>query len=109
MHLETKAPEDPSRVVIMPNLHALTNSARSSTFSLMEVSSLLTALYGSAVLEPVSVFEKDILFVVFVKGLAWKVFVLRRGAVSREICFGLLSMGERSIRSEIQRFMMDIR
>jgi len=75
MHLETKAPDEPSLVVIMPNLQALTNSERSSTFSWMEVSSLLVALYGSAFLEPVSAFEKDILVVVFVKGLVWKVFV----------------------------------
>ena len=83
MHLETKAPDEPSLVVIMPNLQALTNSERSSTFSWMEVSSLVVALYGSAFLEPVSAFEKDILVVVFVKGLVWKVFVLRIGTVSR--------------------------
>lgn len=78
MHLDTNAPEDPSRVVIMPNLESLMKAERSSTFSLMEVSSLLAALYGSAGLEPVSAFEKDILGIVVVRGLVWKLFTLER-------------------------------
>jgi hypothetical protein len=61
MHLETSMPEASSLVVIMPNLQAEMNSLRSSTFSLMDVSSLFFALYGSAALLPVSVFEKDML------------------------------------------------
>jgi hypothetical protein len=61
IHLETRAPEDPSRVVIMPNLQAETNSLRPSTLSLMEAWSMFFSLYGSAGLLPVSAFEKDIL------------------------------------------------
>ena len=61
IHLETRAPEDPSRVVIMPNLQAETNSLRSSTLSLMEAWSMFFSLYGSSGLLPVSAFEKDIL------------------------------------------------
>lgn len=63
IHLETKAPDEPSLVVIIPNLHELMNSDRSSIFSLMEVSSAFLALYGSAGLLPVSAFEKDMLVV----------------------------------------------
>lgn len=44
MHLETKAPDFPSRVVIIPNLQAVTNSDKSSTFSLIDVSSLFFSL-----------------------------------------------------------------
>jgi hypothetical protein len=44
MHLETSCPLDPSRVVIMPNLQAEMNSERSSTFSLIEASSMFFAL-----------------------------------------------------------------
>lgn len=112
MHLEVKAPDEASRVVIMPNLHALTKSDRSSTFSLMDVSSLLVALYGSAGLEPVSVFEKDILEVVFVKVLVWKVLVLSRGIVSRENGLFVLCMVEvvrRNVRRVMQRFMVGSR
>ncbi len=64
MQRDTRAPEEPSRVVIMPNLQAEMNSPRSSTFSLMEASSRFFSLYGSAGLSPVLAFEKDILVVV---------------------------------------------
>ena len=43
MQRETKAPEEPSRVVIMPNLQAVMNSLRPSTFSLMETLSMFLA------------------------------------------------------------------
>ena len=43
MHLETREPVEPSRVVIMPNLQAEMNSLRSSIFSLMETSSIFLA------------------------------------------------------------------
>lgn len=58
MHLLYKRPLCPSRVVIMPNLHAFANAARSSTFSLIEAWSKFFSLYGSAFLLPVSAFEK---------------------------------------------------
>jgi hypothetical protein len=74
MHLDTKAPEEPSRVVIMPNLQEETNSLRSSILSLMEASSMFFSLYGSAGLSPVFVFEKDIL--AFVNVLLWGLFLL---------------------------------
>lgn len=84
MQRDTRAPEEPSRVVIMPNLQAEMNSLRSSTFSLMEASSRFFSLYGSAGLSPVFAFEKDILVVV--KDLVWRavlvVFGLGRDAVS---------------------------
>jgi hypothetical protein len=67
MHLETKAPDKLSRVVIIPNLQEETNSLRPSTFSLMETSLRFVSLYGSAGLSPVFAFEKDIL--VFAKDL----------------------------------------
>ena len=84
MQRDTRAPEEPSRVVIMPNLQAEMNSLRSSTFSLMEAWSRFFSLYGSAGLSPVFAFEKDILVVV--KVLVWRgvlvVFALERDAVS---------------------------
>jgi hypothetical protein len=61
IHLDTRAPEAASRVVIIPNLQAETKSLRSSTLSLMEAWSMFFSLYGSAGLLPVSAFEKDIL------------------------------------------------
>lgn len=45
----------------MPNLQAEMNSLRSSTFSLMDASSALFFLYGSAGLSPVFVFENDMI------------------------------------------------
>jgi hypothetical protein len=84
MQRDTRAPEEPSRVVIMPNLLAEMNSLRSSIFSLMEAWSRFFCLYGSAGLSPVSAFEKDILVVV--KDLVWRgvlvVFALDTDAVS---------------------------
>jgi hypothetical protein len=84
MQRDTRAPEEPSRVVIMPNLLAEMNSLRSSIFSLMEAWSRFFSLYGSAGLSPVSAFEKDILVVV--KDLVWRgvlvVFALDTDAVS---------------------------
>jgi hypothetical protein len=74
MHLDTNAPEEPSRVVIMPNLQEETNSLRSSTLSLMEASSRFFSLYGSAGLFPVFVFEKDIL--IFANVLVGGLFLL---------------------------------
>jgi hypothetical protein len=70
MQRDTRAPEEPSRVVIMPNLLEEMNSLRSSTFSLMEAWSRFFSLYGSAGLSPVFAFEKDILLVV--KDLFWR-------------------------------------
>jgi hypothetical protein len=46
MHRETRVPVEPSRVVIMPNLQAEMNLLRSSTFSLMETSSMFLACDG---------------------------------------------------------------
>jgi hypothetical protein len=84
MQRDTRAPEEPSRVVIMPNLLEEMNSLRSSTFSLMEAWSRFFSLYGSAGLSPVFAFEKDILLVV--KDLFWRgvlvVFALERNGVS---------------------------
>jgi hypothetical protein len=69
IHLETNLPVVPSRVVIIPKLQFEMNSLRSSTFSLMEASSRLFCLYGSAGLLPVSVFEKlDMLCILFLIG-----------------------------------------
>lgn len=56
-----------SLVVIIPNLLASMNALRSSTFSFTEVSSLFFAVYGSAGLLPVSVFEKDMIDLVVEK------------------------------------------
>jgi hypothetical protein len=44
IHLDTNAPLEPSRVVIMPNLLAEMNSVSPSTFSWMEGLSVLFAL-----------------------------------------------------------------
>lgn len=44
MDLDTRAPEEPSRVVIIPNLQASAKDESSSIFSLMEASSLFLAL-----------------------------------------------------------------
>ena len=55
MHLETRSPVLPIRVVIMANLHFSMKLTRSSTFSFNSTDSLFFAVYGSAVLLPVSV------------------------------------------------------
>ena len=55
IHLDTSSPLLPILVVIMPNLQRSMKVTRSSTFSFNEVSSLFLAVYGSAVLSPVSV------------------------------------------------------
>jgi hypothetical protein len=44
MHLDISAPLLESRVVIMPNLQAVTNSLRPSTFSWIVASSMFLAL-----------------------------------------------------------------
>jgi hypothetical protein len=44
IHLDTNAPLEPSRVVIMPNLLAEMNAVSPSTFSWMEGLSVLFAL-----------------------------------------------------------------
>lgn len=57
-------------------------------------------------------FEKDILEVVFVKVLVWKVLVLSRGIVSRENGLFVLCMVEvvrRNVRRVMQRFMVGSR
>ena len=78
MHLETMRPVSESTVLIIPNLHALMKLDRSSTFSWREGSCLFFSVYlpgcqrwsrvcwnfntdGSAVLEPVSALENDML------------------------------------------------
>ena len=58
MHLETRRLESLVWVVIMANLADEMKVERSSTFSEREGSSLFFAVYGSAGLLPVSVFEK---------------------------------------------------
>lgn len=89
MHLETKDPDCPSLVVIMPNLQEVMNSERSSTFSLMETSSILAALYGSAGLLPVFAFEKDILGITEAeKGFDWGLLAANE-VVSERIGLGL--------------------
>lgn len=108
MHLDTKAPEEPSLVVIMPNLQALANSDRSSTFSWIVVSSLFFALYGSAFLEPVSALEKDIFGVVVWKVLAWKLFNLEQDAVSKGNRLLTCKLDGRSRRSAAKLFIIVI-
>lgn len=64
----------------MPNLHEVIKSLRSSILSLVPGSSWFLALYGSAGLSPVFVFEKDILEEL--KVFDWGIFALRRVLVS---------------------------
>lgn len=66
MHRDTSFPVAWSRVVIMPNLQALTNLSRAWILSCVEtVVSLFACVYGSAGLSPVSVFEKVDMVVVW--------------------------------------------
>jgi len=60
IHLDTKAPDFPSRVVIMPNFSFETNSTRSSTLRSMLGFSEFLEVYGSASLLPVFAFVNDI-------------------------------------------------
>lgn len=101
MHRDTSAPEDPSRVVIIPNLEVEIKSIRSSTFSLIDVLSRFFSLYGSAGLSPVFALEKDILVVEswdLCSLFAGKPTVSSRGLIN-------LVFAERGRRAERNRFI----